>query len=228
VGLTSARKKRAATRAQDRSRTRLVVVAVATVVFAAAALFFVRSGTPIGSPQSAAAYDPPVRGDPNAPVTIVEYGDFQCPSCGAFARTVEPELVRRYVDTGKVKMIFRHFPWIGPESRRAAEAASCAGAQGHFWEYHDLLYANQHGENSGFLTAQMLKRFAAQLRLDQEPFDRCLDGGSYRAAVDADFNEVRRLGLTGTPTFVINGQRVVGAQPLSVFIGVIDAKLAGR
>jgi len=204
-----------------------LVVALGTAIFAGAAYVFLGDSEPPGAGTSV-AYAPPVRGDPSAPVTIVEYGDFQCPSCGAFTRSVEPELIRRYIDTGRAKLVFRHFPWIGAESKRAAEAASCAGAQGRFWQYHDLLYANQHGENSGFLSTDNLKRFATQLGLDRTAFDACVDQRTYRAAVDADFNEVRTLGLNGTPTFLINGQRVVGAQPIATFATIIDAKLAGR
>jgi len=202
-------------------------VAVGTALFAGGAYLVLRDGEALGSGPSV-AYTPPVRGNANAPVTIVEYGDFQCPSCGAFTRGVEPELVRRYIDTGKAKLVFRHFPWIGAESRRAAEAASCAGAQGRFWEYHDLLYASQHGENSGFFSTDNLKRFATQIGLDRAAFDVCVDGRTYRAAVEADFNEVLALGLNGTPTFLINGQRIVGAQPITTFAAIIDSKLAGR
>jgi len=207
---------------------RAAVVAGGLLLFAAAAVVFLRTGEPQTMATASVSYAPPVRGSADAPVTITEFGDFQCPSCGAFTRTVEPELIRRYIDTGRAKLVFRHFPWIGPESRRAAEAASCAGAQGHFWEYHDLLYTNQHGENSGFLTADTLKRFASQLALDRSAFDACLDQGTYRAAVDADIQEVRRLGLNATPTFLVNGQRVVGAQSIATLAAVIDAKLAGR
>ena len=215
-------------RASSASRP-LVAAAVVlgTVVFAAAAVLFLRGSEPEGT-SVAASYAAPVRGSQDAPVTIDEYGDFQCPSCGAFARGVEAELVRRYVDTGKAKIVFHHFAWIGPESKRAAEAASCAGAQGKFWPYHDLLYANQRGENSGFLSSDTLKRFATQLGLDRAAFDQCLDRGVYRAAVEADLRSALRLGFNSTPTFVVNGQRIVGAQPIAVFAAVIDAKLAGR
>jgi protein-disulfide isomerase len=206
---------------------RFVAILGGVALFAVAAAIFLCAGEAPTS-GSASSYTPPVRGNPDAPVTVTEFGDFQCPSCGAFARSVEPELIRRYIDTGKAKLVFRHFPWIGPESRRAAEAASCAGAQDRFWEYHDLLYAQQHGENSGFLSADTLKRLASQLALDRGAFDACLDGGVYRAAVDADFQEVRRLGLNATPSFLVNGQRIVGAQSFSTFAAVIDAKLAGR
>ncbi len=226
------RRERARRRQPSTSRYRWLLVGLGTLAFTGLAFLFLRPGGEgvIGAPAAtpAVAYVTPVRGDPNAPVTIVEYGDFQCPSCGAFARGVEPQLLAKYVNTGKVKLSFKHFPWIGPESKRAAEAASCAHAQGRFWEYHDLLYTNQRGENSGYLSSQTLKRFATQLGLDQAAFDRCLDGGAYRGAVEADFSEVRRLNFNGTPTFLINGQRVVGAQPFSVFESVIESKLRGQ
>lgn len=181
-----------------------------------------------GDPSLAAAYTPPVRGSATAPVTIIEYGDFQCPSCGAFARGTEAELIRRYIDTGKAKLVWKNFAWIGTESKLAAQAAACANEQGKFWEYHDHLYANQRGENTGYLSGATLKAFASTVALDRAAFDPCLDSGRYKAIVERDASEVRGLGLTGTPTFVINGTRVVGAQPIGVIAGVIEQKLAGR
>lgn len=220
------KRRRAATREGDRGR-RLLIALGGAALFGVAAFLFLRPGSEVASAPPV-AYAAPVRGDAKAPVTIVEYADFQCPSCGAFTRSVAPRLVDQYVRTGKAKIVFKHFAWIGEESRRAAEAASCAGAQGKFWEYHDLLYANQRGENQGAFATANLKRFSAQLGLDQASFDACVDGRAYRAAVEADFAEVRSLGLTGTPTFLIEGQRVVGAQPFAVFASVIEGKLAGR
>ncbi len=223
----SRQKADAATRARANATRRWALVVGGALLFGVAAFLFLQPELGTSSSGPAVAYAAPVLGDPNAPVTIVEYGDFQCPSCGAFFGSVEPALKARYIDTGKAKLVFKNFPWIGPESKRAAEAAACAGAQGRFWEYHDALYANQHGENAGFLTPETLKTFAARLGLDTAAFGACLDSGAYRAAVVADFNEVRRLGLTGTPTFLINGQRIVGAQSFQVFASVIDAKLRG-
>ena len=186
-------------------------------------------GAGTGDPSAvAAAYTAPVRGSVSAQVTIVEYGDFQCPSCGAFARGTEAELIRRYIETGKAKLVWKNFAWIGNESKLAAQAASCAHEQGKFCEYHDHLYANQRGENTGYLTGATLKGFASAVALDRSAFDPCLDSGRYKAIVDRDGSEVRGLGLTGTPTFVINGTRVVGAQPIGVIAGVIEQKLAGR
>jgi protein-disulfide isomerase len=213
--------------ARRAGRTRLLVALGGAGIFALAAFLFLRPS--VGATATPPVpYASPVRGDANAPVTIVEYGDFQCTSCDAFFRAVEPRLLSDYVTTGKAKLVFKNFPWIGDESQRAAEAAACAGAQGKFWEYHDVLYSSQRAENSGTFAVPNLKRFAAQLGLDQTAFDACVDGRAYKAAVDQDMNEVRTLGLTGTPTFVINGQRVVGAQDYSVFASVIERKLAGR
>jgi len=213
--------------ARRRTRRSLLIGAGAAAIAAAGGALLLRPGGAIATIPPPVPYATPTKGDPQAPVTIVEYGDFQCPSCGAFFRTVEPELVRQYVDTGKAKLQFKHFPWIGSESRRAAEAASCAFAQGRFWEYHDALYQSQRGENTGGFSDQNLKAVASGLGLDPAAFASCFDGGAYRAAVEADRQEVSRLGLTGTPTFLINGQRVVGAQSLATFKAVLDAKLRG-
>ncbi len=224
----SRRQARQASRERAIAPRKWLFVAGGTLAFAALAFLFLRAGdVPSGTATTPALpYAAPVRGDPTAPVTIVEYGDFQCPSCGAFSRSIEPQIVEQYVKAGKAKIVFKHFPWIGPESKRAAEAASCAGEQGRFWEYHDLLYANQRGENSGFLSTDRLKRFASDLTLDRDAFDRCLDGGAYRAAVQADFDEVLRLGLSATPSFVVNGQRVSPAS-FAAWQALIEAKLRG-
>ena len=230
----SRRKAAQTARRQHAARRRQLLIGSGLAIAVIAAFFFVRPllaetvTSAAGDPSAVPVYAAPVRGTADAPVTIVEYGDFQCPSCGAFARNTEAELIRRYIDTGKARLVWKNFAWIGDESKRAAQAAACAGDQGKFWEYHDYLYAHQRGENTGYLTNANLKTFASALSLDRTPFDVCLDSGRYKAVVDNDGSEVRRLGLTGTPTFVINGTRVVGAQPFSVFAAVIDQKLGAR
>ena len=168
----------------------------------------------------------PVLGETAAPVAIHEYGDFQCPSCGAFARSIEPQVRAAYIRTGKARLVWHDFAWIGAESRDAANAARCAGDQGKFWEYHDLLYANQSGENAGAFSKDRLKGFGAALGLEPTTFHACVDAGTYAAAVQADFSDVRQKGFNGTPTFVIGDQRIVGAQPFEVFAAAIDAALA--
>lgn len=181
------------------------------------------SSSPISGPRVA----PPVLGDPAAPVVIREYGDFQCPSCGAFFRAIEPRIRDAYIKTGKARLEWHDFAWIGPESRDAANAARCAQAQDRFWDYHDLLYAMQAGENSGAFSKERLKAFGRDLGLDPVTFDVCVDSNTYAGAVQDDFGQVRSLGFTGTPTFVIGSRRVVGAQPFEVFAAAIEAELAG-
>ncbi len=182
----------------------------------------------LGSPSAAegAKAPRPVLGDKAAPVEIHEYADFQCPSCGAFARSIEPQIRAAYIETGKARLVWHDFAWIGAESRDAANAARCAGDQGKFWEYHDLLYANQSGENAGAFSKDRLKGFGAALGLEPTTFHACVDAGTYAAAVQADFGDVRQKGFNGTPTFVIGDQRIVGAQPFEVFAAALDAALA--
>lgn len=168
----------------------------------------------------------PVLGESTAPVLIREYGDFQCPSCGAFARGIEPQIRAAYIETGLARLAWHDFAWIGAESRDAANAARCAGDQDRFWDYHDVLYQNQAGENAGAFSKDRLKGFGDALGLEPTAFHACVDADRYAAAVRADFAEVRRNGFNGTPTFVIGDQRIVGAQPFEVFAAAIDAALA--
>ncbi len=161
-----------------------------------------------------------VRGTAAAPVTIVEFSDFQCPFCKRATETVK-QVLDRY--PGKVKWVFRDFPIerLHPDAPRAHEAARCAGAQGKFWEYHDVLF-----ERSPRQARADLEQYAADLKLDAPVFARCLDSRAYQQAVSADMDEGTRLGVDGTPTFFVNGRRLVGAQSLAVFERVVDAELA--
>lgn len=174
-----------------------------------------------------------VLGDPSAPVTIVEYGDFKCPFCARFFVETEPRLRERYIDTGQVRLVWRDFPNIDGESSLAAEAGRCAHAQDGFWELHDTLYTfiwdtyygrgiNVEGRNA---YRGELDRLAAQAGLDVDRFRTCLDAGTYREAVADERQRGQNDGVRGTPTFFVNGQRVVGAQPFEVFAGLIDAEL---
>ncbi len=180
------------------------------------------SSTPAG-PRLA----PPVLGDAAAPVEIREFGDFQCPSCGAFFRNIEPQIRAAYIETGRARLEWHDFAWIGPESRDAANAARCAQVQDRFWDFHDLLYSNQAGENSGAFSNARLKAFGLDLGLDTAAFDACIDARTYAGTVEADMSRVRSLGFTGTPTFIIGSRRIVGAQPFEVFATTIEAELAG-
>ena len=162
----------------------------------------------------------PIRGAEKASVTIVKFEDFQCPYC----KTVQPtflELLTRY--DGKVKLVHKDLPLeaIHPQARPAAEAARCAGEQGKFWEYHDQLYAK-----ASKLAAENLKDAAKGVGLNVASFEQCVVSGKFKGAVERDFNEAARLGLTGTPAFFINGRALIGAQPIEAFTAIIDEELA--
>lgn len=169
--------------------------------------------------------DAPFLGNPDAPVTVVEFADFQCPFCGRFHATAAKQIIDTYVKTGKVKLVYRDFAFLGEESGWAAEAAHCAGDQGKFWEYHDYLYEHQAGENAGAFTKENLKRFAAMLGLATSQFASCLDSGTYTQRVKDNTAAGQRAGTTGTPTTFINGRVVSGAQPFSAFEGIIEEEL---
>jgi protein-disulfide isomerase len=162
----------------------------------------------------------PVRGAAEAPVTLVEFSDFQCPFCKGVQATLAG-LLKQY--PGKVKLVYRDFPIdaLHPQARRAAEAARCAQDQGKFWEYHDLLFAE-----APKAAPEDLQRYAEQSGLDLAAFERCLSDNVHRAAVQRDLDEGTRLGVTGTPAFFINGRPLSGAQPLEAFVRVIDEELA--
>lgn len=159
-----------------------------------------------------------VRGPDEAQITVVEYSDFQCPFCARVSSTVQ-KLLREYPD--QVKWVFKHFPLaFHPNAPLAHEAAVAAGAQGKFWEMHDLLLANQRALNRADLI-----QYAKQLGLDLDRFVAALDSGQYRAIVERDKAEGARLGVRGTPTFFINGRKLVGAKPISTFQAVIQKEL---
>lgn len=138
---------------------------------------------------------------------------------------MKPELVKRYVDTGKVRIVWHDFAWIGDESRQAAQAARCAGRQDKFWEYHDHLYRNQRSYNQGSFGPDNLRRFAGALGLNQADFDSCLEKGEDLAAIQQELTEGRQRGITATPAFLINGQPLAGARSVDAFATAIDAEL---
>lgn len=162
----------------------------------------------------------PVRGSPDAPVTIVEFSDFECPYCKQASTTIA-SVIAKY--PGKIKFVYRDFPLenIHPQARRAALAARCAGQGGKFWEYHDVLFAQ-----SPKLAPDDLRRYATQVGLDAGKFDACLVNGATDAALQKDIDEGNTLGITGTPVFYINGRTLRGAQRIDAFARVIDDELA--
>lgn len=165
------------------------------------------------------------KGDPAAPITIVEFSDFQCPFCRRAYDQVLPQIVRDYVDTGKATLVYKHTAFLGPESSWAAVAAECAADQNRFWDFHNLLFNRQNGENQGAFSKDKLLSFAAELKLDLTQFEPCLNNDETLARVQADTQEGRQAGVTGTPTFFINGRKIAGAQPYDRFRAIIEPLL---
>jgi protein-disulfide isomerase len=170
----------------------------------------------------------PYLGDQNAPITIVEFGDYQCFYCNKFFHETEDQIYQNYIKTGKAKMIFKDFTIIGSDSVVAAHAAHCADEQGKFWEYHDTLYKNWTGENNGWASAENQLKFADGLGLDTTAFSECMSSGKYQSKIQASSNDAKTLGLSGTPGFFVIGPnnkivRVPGAQPYDVFVNVLES-----
>ncbi len=162
-------------------------------------------------------------GDDNAPVTIIEFADFQCPYCGQFQSQTFRQIDEQYVKKGLVRFGYHQMAFLGPESTWAAEASECAGDQDAFWQYHDKLYASQAGENQGAFNKDKLKQFAVELGLDVQKFYVCLDSGKYTAQVTADSQAAGELGVSSTPSFVVNGKGMTGALPFSELQQAIEA-----
>jgi protein-disulfide isomerase len=166
------------------------------------------SNNPIDIPDHTAVANGTTLGNADAPVTIYEYSDFQCPYCRVAAAEIVPALDKDYLATGKAKLIFKIMAFIGQESRWAAEAALCAGDQGKFWEYHNKLYEEQDGENKGTFKVENLKRFAGEIGLDQDEFNTCFDAGKYTAQIADAMDEARNRGVNSTPTFFVGQTQV--------------------
>jgi protein-disulfide isomerase len=193
------------------------------------------------APQQAAA-DPlptepmdvsrdPFKGAANAKVAVIEFSDYQCPFCGRFEKDQYVQILRDYVDTGKVKYVWRDMPLdMHPNAQKAAEAGHCAGAQGKFWEMHDRLFTNQQA-----LAAADLTKHAEALQLNVGQFQSCLDSGRFAADIKADMTDAGKAGISGTPSFLFglvqpNGtvkivKRIVGTKPYAEFKSAIDSAL---
>lgn len=183
-------------------------------------------------PVSASIEGAPFLGRADAPVTIVEFSDYQCPFCSRFFATTLPALKREYIDAGKVRYVFRDYPIdrLHPQARKAAEAAHCAGDQGKFWEMHDLLF-----QNAKALAPAQLAEYARSIGLDGAAFDECLTSGRHGPRVERGLADGAPAGVRGTPAFVIGrtsaghvveGTAVRGAQPLDAFRRLIEPLLA--
>ncbi len=164
----------------------------------------------------------PGKGSEKAPVTIIEFSDFQCTFCWRFWKQTLPKLEEAYIKPGKVRFIYRHLAILGPRSLAAAQASECAREQGRFWEYHDTLFASKAFRS---LADGRLKQYARDLALDGAAFDRCLESDKYANKVEGETGIGILLGANGTPTFFINGKKLVGAHPFQTFQRIIEEEL---
>ncbi len=173
--------------------------------------------------------DDPMLGSPTAKVLIIEFGDYQCPSCRMFWKEVEPRLRKEYIDTGKAKLVFRDFPivQIHPEALLAAMAVDCSADQNKYWEYHDKVFREQYNKGDDLVRfkAADLKKWAKDIGLDPAKFDQCLDSEKYKNEVLKDKADGDAVSVQGTPTFFINGHVIGGAQPYPAFKTLIDSLL---
>jgi protein-disulfide isomerase len=171
----------------------------------------------------------PILGNPNAPITIVEFGDYQCEKCYEWFHQIKPTITHDYFETGKVNLVFVDLAFLGKDSLKSAQASYCAEDQESYWEYHELLYTSQESIDNGWANTERLKAFAFSLGLDVELFESCLDSGKYSKRIQYNNQQARENGVRGTPGFFIisseGQQQLSGAQPFSVFKQILDPLL---
>jgi protein-disulfide isomerase len=217
-----------------RARSLGIGIALAAVIVAAALLASNNTPAPVNN-STASLPGPlqigpsnPIRGSINAPVTIYEFGDFQCPTCDLWFRNTEPLIVQNLINTNQSKLVWKDFIIYGPDSNLASKAAYAAGEQGKFWQFYDALYTNQRTPDSGWANAANLEKFAQYLGLNMTLFDQSFNSGKYNGLIGSNFSQGQRAGVQGTPTFVVvgpTGKNVTlgGAQPYSAFRQAVDA-----
>ena len=170
-------------------------------------------------------------GNKNAKVTVIEFSDYQCPFCRTFWKDTFGQLKKDYMDTGKIKFVYRDYPLgFHPSSHISAEASECAEDEGKYWEMHNKIFAEQEKKGQGTIsyTADDLKQWASEIGLNKTKFAQCLDSSKYKAEVDRDLADGSAAGVTGTPSFFINGRLIVGAQPYSAFKAIIEDELDNK
>jgi len=173
----------------------------------------------------------PPLGSESAPITIVEFGDYQCEACYAWFHNTRDTLIDNYIETGKAKLIFVDLPFLGRDSPKAAHASYCADDQGKYWEYHTILYTFQDGPpDSGWADRDRLNSFAFSLDMNMDEFNECMDSSKYKQRVKANYNDAVKNGVTQTPTFILvssdgKTKKLGGAQPYSVFAATIESML---
>ena len=172
----------------------------------------------------------PVLGSPSAPITIVEFGDYQCEACYHWYHNTRADIIDNYVETGKANLVFMDLPFLGRDSITAAQATYCADDQGKYWEYHETLYNFQEAIDNGWASKDRLVSFAFNLDMNLDEFNDCMDSSKHAKRVKANYDESQRLGAEATPTFLIispdgAAKKISGAQPYSVFSQVIEPML---
>ena len=173
----------------------------------------------------------PILGSSDAPVTIIEFGDYQCPFCKRWNENTKPLIELNYINTGKANMVFVDLAIIGPDSKDVHAGSYCAEEQGLYWEYHDYIYANQGHENDGWANAENIKKLMPGLDgIDTESFNECIDSKRYEGRVNDNYIEASRTGASSTPSFLITGPNdtnaIRGAQPYDVFAKAIEDQLS--
>ena len=178
------------------------------------------------TPSSLIENGSPIMGKDNAPITILEWGDYQCTYCYKFHQDTLDIINEKFIKTGKVKLVFKDFPLNGIDSLLAAEASYCANDQGKYWKFHDEIYKNWAGERTGWITRESLDRFAMTVNLDLVKFNACLDEQKYQDNVNSIHNFGKELGIDATPSFLVfNDEKIIkirGNQPLEVFLKTFD------
>lgn len=223
-------------RKRQQRLTTLLVIIGAAFIFVSLMVYptLQRALQPVGefvpiTPNPRPNADFNAAGDPNAPVKIINFSDFQCPYCKRFSDQTEPLITQDYIATGKVYYRFVPFGpggiYIGSESEDAAMASFCAGEQGKFWEYHDILFANHTGENVGDYVEKRLMAFAESIGLDMQQFTSCFNSDKYEEKLQEGINEGIEAEVNGTPAFLINGKLIIGAVPYEDFRAEIETAL---
>jgi len=218
---------------QRRLITVMVIVGIALIIMAIIVVpslipAEVATITPVARPQESGRE----LGSASAPVVVEVFSDFQCPACARFAESVEPLIVNSYVADGRVRFIYRQYPFLDDrvsrkESDQAANASMCAADQGRFWDYHDTLFANWSGENQGAYANKRLVAMAEALNLDMGAFNSCFDDNRFEADINADLALGEQYGVNATPSIFVNGVRVESPDPTSIQQAIEQALATG-
>ncbi len=218
-------------RRKQRQRQLLIMVsAVVGAVLIVAAIIIWQNFAPVGDIVIPEPIDHPMAngtsmGDPNAPVIIEEYSDYLCTYCQQFTQETEPQIIQQYISTGQVYFIYRNFIRT-PDSEAPSGASLCAADQGMFWEYHDILFANQSGHGSQAYTPRRLEAYADTIGLNLSQFNECVESKKYQEELQTFHIQAVNLGVESTPTFFISGKMIPGALPFAAFQQEIEAALA--